>query len=335
MEKITAIVPVFNAEKYLRKCVDSIVAQDYSNIEIILVDDGSNDSSPLICDELAQKYVPYIKVIHKQNGGLSSARNCGIENATGDYLCFIDSDDWIESNMFSELHRLAKKTSSDIVCGAFDYVIQNGEGNYRFDPYFLPTDFSEVTVEKEVYLKDFERYALLFLIISCNKIYKREIFANVRFAFGKRCEDELAFHEIIGAANRISVLNKVLYHYYMSEGSITRSEDSWKNIVFQIEAYRLRREYFLKTAYHNSLEQCEANYVVSLMKYWHKVIEINCLIAKKECKYLRRNYFRILKNSKLSKKTKLLICGFCFSPNVINMVFFKRKEIKASERTYG
>lgn len=323
MEKITAIVPVYNVEKYLHKCVESIMAQNYPNIEIVLVDDGSNDASPLICNELAQKYPSTIKIIHKQNGGLSSARNCGIEHSTGDYLCFIDSDDWIEPDMFSELYQLAKMTTSDIVCCAFDYAIQKGEDSYQFEPYSLPTDSKGITVEKEIYMEDFERFALLFLIIACNKLYKREIFANIRFAVGKKCEDELAFHEIIGTANRISVVNKVFYHYYMSEGSITRSESSWKNVIFQIEAYRLRSEYFLKSKYRCSLDQCEANYVVALMKYWDKIVKIDRSAAKDECKYLRRNYFQILKNSKLSSKTKLLSGVFCIFPSVVNTIFFR------------
>ena len=107
-DKISVIVPVYNVENYLRRCVDSIINQTYKNLEIILVDDGSPDNCPVICDEYAQKD-SRIKVIHKENGGLSSARNCGMDMATGEYIGFVDGDDWIESDMYKFLIENAEK----------------------------------------------------------------------------------------------------------------------------------------------------------------------------------------------------------------------------------
>lgn len=124
-EKISVIVPVYNVEKYLVRCVDSIVNQTYENLEIILVDDGSPDASGSICDSFTD---PRIRVIHKENGGLSSARNAGLDIATGDYIGFIDSDDWIAPDMYETMLRMAKEAQAGIVCvGNWEVDSKTGE----------------------------------------------------------------------------------------------------------------------------------------------------------------------------------------------------------------
>ncbi len=123
---ISVIVPIFNTEKYIKQCVDSIVCQTYVNLEILLVDDGSPDNCGLICDNYAKKD-RRIKVIHKPNGGLSTARNVAIDVATGEYIVCIDSDDYIEFDMYEKLYQEAEESDSDIVYSGFNYIASNGQ----------------------------------------------------------------------------------------------------------------------------------------------------------------------------------------------------------------
>ena len=138
---ISVIVPVYNTEKYLGRCVDSIINQTYTNLEIILVDDGSPDNSPAICDEYAKKD-QRIKVIHKENGGLSSARNAGLDIAKGDFISFIDSDDWVEKDLFEVLVSLYGKTQAEIIASSFV-----GDGNGQQESRNGADNFTEVTAE--------------------------------------------------------------------------------------------------------------------------------------------------------------------------------------------
>ena len=138
-EKVSIIVPVYNVEKYLDKCIESIVNQTYRNIEIILVDDGSPDKCPEICNEWAKKD-DRIKVIHKENGGLSSARNAALEIAQGDYITFVDSDDWIENDMIQSMLTCAAKNDADIVCCGFYFDNVDTTGPVSYTHLTLPTN---------------------------------------------------------------------------------------------------------------------------------------------------------------------------------------------------
>ena len=168
--KISVIVPVYKVEKYLDRCVESIVNQTYKNLEIILVDDGSPDNCPAICDAWANKD-ERIKVIHKENGGVSSARNRGIDAATGDYIGFVDSDDWIEPDMYELLADNAKKYDADISrCGYFvdwpDHIAQVGNGGILL--------YEDIERRCEM-LRSYHLVSALW-----NKIYRRELFEEER-----------------------------------------------------------------------------------------------------------------------------------------------------------
>lgn len=214
MKKISVIVPVYNTEKYLYKCVDSILASTYTNLEVILVDDGSPDNAGRICDEYAEKDAR-VRVIHKANGGLSSARNAGLDAATGDYITFVDSDDYISCDIYDKLCCIIESKCVDI---AMMGVMQVNE------------EYQEIDV---VPIRDECISAYEFLKGVCcrvrevavwNKLFKREVIGNYRFSEGKLNEDFLfAFEVLIGKKFSICSVSDVGYYYYSRTGSITKS----------------------------------------------------------------------------------------------------------------
>ena len=210
---ISVIVPVYKVEPYLRQCVDSVLAQTYPNLEVLLVDDGSPDTCPAICDEYAEKDAR-VRVIHKENGGLSDARNAALDVARGDYVGFVDSDDWIAPRMFEELMATALRCRSDVtVCG---YTESNGVRDL---------ETKSLAAHEKVYaVEDAFREVLLtgeILVIMCNKLYKRELFDGIRFPKGELFEDGAIFYKLFGRSRLIAHTGTVGYYYRKRAGSIT------------------------------------------------------------------------------------------------------------------
>lgn len=220
---ISVIVPVYNVEEYLGRCVRSIVGQTYGNLEIILVDDGSKDGSGALCDELA-KTDSRIRVIHKPNGGLSSARNAGIDAAKGEYLAFVDSDDWIEPESYEWMLGLAEKYGVKMVC-AGRYDAENGEKTKGLCP---PREevISGQELARRIFVWDNIDSA------AWDKLYKAELFENYRYPEGKIVEDVPVTYRIGLDAGRIAMCDKPIYNYYHRPGSITISAFSEKNFHF-------------------------------------------------------------------------------------------------------
>ena len=207
---VSVIVPVYNVEKYLNRCVYSIVKQTYQDLEIILVDDGSKDLSGKIADQWAQKN-PKIKVIHKNNEGLSAARNRGIEEAKGDYLLFVDSDDWIHEDMISAMVKKIEKV--DIVCCGMMHAFKN---------QMIPTKW----FDKEYVLSSKQALNLLVdnTILTSHiprNLYRRELFEKIRFPEGKIFEDLRTSHKLIMQADSVYIVPDYYYYYFMRENSIT------------------------------------------------------------------------------------------------------------------
>lgn len=215
---ISIIVPVYNVEQYLRRCVDSLVNQTYRNLEIILVDDGSPDRCGEICDDYAEKD-DRIVVIHKPNGGLSDARNKGIDIARGDYIMFIDSDDWIEKEACKELVKIATKEQADIIPFGVNNVYDNG----KIESYpikFKGNITSADCIKALIYnIKDYGIFNY-----ACNKMYSIDLFDNIRFQSGKLAEDQGMTYKLFHIAKRIYVCDKQLYNYYQRVGSISDSQ---------------------------------------------------------------------------------------------------------------
>ena len=205
---ISVIVPIYKVEKYIHECVDSILAQTYTNLEIILVDDGSPDNCGKICDEYAAKD-SRIKVIHQENGGVSSARNAGLDAVTGNYIGWVDPDDFIEINMFEELYRSIMEFHSDLsVCGVKKFGLDSR---------------SEIYENKCVNQSDYLRELLVENIKSYlwNKLYKKHLFDNIRFPEGEVFEDMKIMHLVGERISSASFTDKTFYNYRIRQYSIT------------------------------------------------------------------------------------------------------------------
>lgn len=208
---ISIIVPVYKVEAYLEKCINSILNQTFSEFELILVDDGSPDKCPQICEEYAKKDFR-IKVIHKENGGLSDARNAGIEIAKGKYMGFVDSDDYIAPDMYDSLYRLITENGCDIaVCGAVN-VGENDEAVY------------EDSDEAYVLNKADALYEMicnrLFTVNTWNKLYRSELFQNIRFPKGMLYEDLATTYKLISESDKVVYSPMKKYAYLQRQGSI-------------------------------------------------------------------------------------------------------------------
>lgn len=234
---ISIVVPIYNVENYLTRCVESIVGQSYHEIEIILVDDGSTDSSPQICDNWALKD-SRIRVLHKANGGLSDARNAGMALATGELIGFIDSDDYINPEMYERLSKSIVETNSDIsVCGIELFWDNEEKRMLLTKPMnrILTTEEAELALLRENELKQ----------PVVNRLYKRHVIENELFPVGKYHEDVFWSYRAIGNAETISVIDYCGYCYYQRSNSIMGVGYSVKRLD-ALEAACIRYEYFLE-----------------------------------------------------------------------------------------
>lgn len=229
--KVSIIIPVYKVEQYLNQCVDSVINQTYKNIEVILVDDGSPDNCPEICDEYAKRD-KRIKVIHKVNEGVSSARNIGLKSASGDYILFIDSDDWLEADAVKECISYAERYK-DIGCVMFTYVKEYGENKYEKHIYSGDKEFlSKESFFNEVYrrlfgLVNFELHypeKLENLTPCCMKMYRRDLAMNGYFISLEKigsCEDGVYNILALKECDLAIYIDKSYYHYRYIKGSIT------------------------------------------------------------------------------------------------------------------
>ena len=211
---ISIIIPVYKVEEYLEKCIESVLKQTYTNLQIILVDDGSPDNCGKICDEYAKKD-PRIEVIHKVNGGLSDARNVGIAKAKGKYIGFVDSDDYIKEDMYEILINLIKEYDADVsICNLYDVIdgkeyIRNNENGIQ--------EYSRLEILKEVLLdKNIQSYAW-------NKLYKKELFDEIKYPIGKKYEDIGTTFYVFEKCNKIVVTSKPEYYYLKRSDSLVNN----------------------------------------------------------------------------------------------------------------
>lgn len=244
-KKISVVVPIYNVEQYLDQCVKSIVNQSYTNLEIILVDDGSQDRCSDICDKWEIKD-ERIRVIHKINGGLSDARNCGMEIATGDYFSFIDSDDFVDTSMYSKLLNGIQKYNADIaVCGR--YMYRDGKCKKRHsvnDIKVFNEDEGIGELLRGVYIDE----------SACGKLYKRELWEGIHFPYGEINEDIITIPHVFEKSKRIVHVSEPLYYYRYNPKSITNGGYNKKDrIVFRHIEYIKK---FIKKRHTYLNEEC-------------------------------------------------------------------------------
>lgn len=241
MPAISVIIPVYKVEHYLNACVASVVKQTFSDLEIVLVDDGSPDGCPAICDAWARKD-PRVRVIHQQNGGISAARNRGIEASTGDFLSFVDADDLLEPDTLRLAYQAQQQHNADLVI--FNLCFADETGKPMAEPDF--TIFREETLTPEQFWDRY--YATVgpcrnYYEISCNKLYRRALFRTLRYRLNKRFEDAFLLPDLIDQCKTIECLSYQGYIYIQRKGSIM-SQGSSLNYLDRSEYQLERCDYF-------------------------------------------------------------------------------------------
>ncbi len=295
MDKISIVVPVYNVESYLKKCLDSIINQTYKNLEIILVDDGSTDNSVDICDEYAKRD-NRIKVIHKKNGGLSDARNTGIEIATGNYIGFVDSDDWIDENMYKLLYNNLIKEHADISCCNRYFVYINSIKKYGNANNYYRVMNSERAIELMC--------TMGYMGMSAyTKLYKKEVFKDIRYPKGKVNEDIYTTYKLVDKASRIVYDSTPMYYYRQRKGSITNSKK------VNITAMKASKELleFVNEKYPGIREAAIRNYIFCSIGVYDNILNSknkDMLELKTEIRAEIKKYYFILEKDKTISKSR-------------------------------
>lgn len=239
MAEVSIIVPVYQVENYIRQCVDSILAQTFTDFELLLVDDGSKDKSGQICDEYALMD-QRVKVIHKENGGAADTRNIGLNQAVGNYIMFVDSDDYIKPTMLECLYKTISNEDADIVACNYLYFFEN---NRELD--FFTQIGSEILPGAEIFYNRKNERNYGFWTVVWNKLYKKEIFGKVRFRCGKYYEDEFFANDLYQMDIKVVTIPECLYYYRQHGNSTMRKKSIVKNFDL-MEAYQERIAVYLK-----------------------------------------------------------------------------------------
>lgn len=240
-EKISVIVPVYNVEQYVAKCIESILNQTYKNMEVLLIDDGATDKSGNICDFYAEKD-NRVRVHHKINEGLSEARNIGVKLSSADYIVFVDSDDYIVPDMLEVLYGRMQEDKSDLAICNFLYVDESGKSIEDRNENMPIKD--EVIAGEEAFARLVsEKY--WYYVTAWNKLYKKKLWEGIKFPKGKIHEDEFIAHFILDRCRQVSCVSKALYRYVQREHSITSQKYSVRRLD-GVEAFCARVEYARK-----------------------------------------------------------------------------------------
>jgi len=318
MSKISVIVPVYNVEKFIKRCLDSIINQTMRDLEIILVNDGSTDNSGKICDEYAQ-LDNRITVIHKENGGLSSARNTGLDVATGEWISFVDSDDYIEKNMYEVLYKTAIEEDVDICICFFKYLTVDNK------MLFNPTQ-EQLYINGRYNTKEFlnliykDEYLNGICVSAVNKIYKKNIFDNIRFNTKIYEDDELLNHVYMKDMN-IFILNNGFYIYAQNLSSLSNAKFSEKNLVF-IDILYNRLNLFKNKKMYKLYEDTVRLFCNITIEYYFKYNNKN----KWKYKNVYKNVLKqVMKLDNIYFKDKIRFSMFYISPQLYNSLVCKNK----------
>lgn len=309
---ISIIVPVYNVEKYLDRCIMSLVNQSYSNLEIILVNDGSTDYSLNVCEKWKSRDDRII-LINKENGGLSDARNAALEIVKGEYVSFVDSDDYISPVFIEKLYESIVLSQSDLCQCDFKKVkeTESVDNSLMSFNYVIET-FDKIT-------------ALEFLIkgkkinqVVWNKLYKKCLFDNLRFEYGKLNEDDFFTYQVLSRCSKVSYINIPLYYYLIREGSIMGTQYSIRRLD-GLEA-RFCRYNFIKENYFNLASLDKKSFIFFALYCYQKVITIKDRKEQARGKAIIRAYLKNVQNDHISldlcKKEKLWIIMMSISINL-------------------
>jgi eps5I len=318
---LTVVIPVYNVEKYLKRCVESVLVQEWNNYDILLIDDGSNDSSPRICDDYAKVY-DFISVIHKKNGGLSEARNTGISHAKGDYVYFPDSDDWLEPQTFKELAEVLESQEFDIV--SFNREFVKGEE----DPIVSDPLVTQLFNGKDAFVQML-RHSFITGFAN-DKIYKKSLFIdnNISFPKGKYYEDLGTNYKLFLSAKNVFATNQKYYHYLIDNpDSITQS---WNEQKFS-DMFGFYKDIFYSDFVRSQLNQEELH--ISKLYYVSGLTHILASLYKTK---LDKNYGEITSEVEQELENNKITCSEVKSiPNRIKYLLYRLHLLKLAFAIQG
>lgn len=307
-ELISVLVAVYNVDKYITKCLDSIINQTYSNIEIVIVDDGSTDNSKKICTEYAKKD-KRIKVFEIEHGGLSKVRNYGIKVAAGKYIYFVDSDDYLDNDLLETLYNNIKKENADISCCSFYEVFKSKIiKKNSVNEYFVMSSHDAI-------LKSFQDEGLS--VYAWNKLFKKELFNDIEFPLGKKSQDRFVMYQIFDKCQKI-VYQSICKYYYVQRKdntSMTLSKINTDSIEASLNAINYLKKY------PQIINYATANYLLSELKCYKKKV----LYSKKIDKTSRKKILNDLKmypNSIMSGKNKIEFLLLKYFPHIYKIVCY-------------
>lgn len=289
--KVSVIVAAYNVAKYLPKCLDSISAQTYSNLEIIVVDDGSTDMTKKICDIYGKKE-PRSIIVHQKNQGLSAARNNGLKKATADYVVFVDGDDFLGLEFIDCMIVGITKDSADIcVCGYTS--VPEGDTEVPEDAVISGEEATKKLLTEQ------ENYQ----VVAWNKIYKKSLFDKIKYPVSKKYEDTLTTYKLLNKAKTVSFISEILYHYTQRKDSIMGSEELDERLATKLAASQEAKTYFKKNEY---LEN--AAKIFELLAHYQFIDNIIAKRSKADLEehlnWIRENKAELLKNPLITKKLK-------------------------------
>lgn len=328
MPLISVIVPVYNGEAFIEKCFNSILNQTYENLEIIIINDGSKDKSPEICDEFAELDERII-VVHQSNVGLSSVRNKGLDMASGDLIGFVDSDDSIHPKMYEILLKHLNDNGADIaMCGITKVYNANISEHIKGSDKKITNQQIHSFRQEEAFQNLFNEKNLA-MVVPWNKLYKREIFKHVRYPDGKVHDDEFVIHHIIQATNKIVFTDAILYYYYHNEASFTNEKYNLKRLD-AIEALRDRVLLFELQKYNYLLQQVTNTYLHLIIIHYYSV-KRHFPSEKGVLSELKNEFRTGFKNYKniLNEKDKMELKLFLFNPTVYSRFIKIRKKLSS------
>ena len=311
---LTVVIPVYNVEKYLKRCIESILIQEWKHYDILLVDDGSTDNSPQICEDYAKAY-DIISVIHKENGGLSEARNTGISNAEGEYVYFLDSDDWIEPNTFSDLAEVIESDQYDII---------------SFNPEFVKSEHDIIKSDSKRTKRLTGKEALIDMFsygfitgFATDKIYRKALFTKntIQFPVGKYYEDLGTNYKLFLAAKKVYATNQKYYHYLIDNPDAITQSWNEKKLRDMFEFYK---EVFYSDFVRSQLNQEELH--ISQLYYVNGLTHILASLYKTK---LHKHYSEITSEVKQElENNKITYSEVKSIPNRIKYLLYRLHLLK-------
>ena len=286
---VSIVIPVYNTDGYLQKCLDSLVGQSYSNLEIIVVDDGSTDKSGEVCGEYAKKD-RRIRVFHKKNGGLSRARNCGIKKAKGEFICLVDGDDYVKEDFVKRMVEAVLEKDIDIaVCGYNDEV--PGEKVLTGEKAVIELLTKQNNME----------------IVAWNKIYRKQLFDDISYPEGKNYEDKLTTYKLLSKAKKVAYLGESLYVYVKRPKSIMKSSKKEEKLLSRELAAKEAMEHFVGQK--DLWAAAEISMLTAKLAFVDFAVsgEVNKKYLGYGMRWVRDNKSRLLQNKYLSRKLKLYV----------------------------